>query len=195
MPSGSDTVEEATLTMALRIRRRSRLIVELRRQYSIEILGQQPVRLLRSGVNRCLWKSPLLMHTFMQNYKGNENESHEMGVQLPATEHAVIVFSFCMAWCSVSTAAYMDVFVFAKTRKDYVTATEEFGMEPSMRAAVYSAFYLGWLFGDPLFGWIADKWGRHPSVYGAVALGFVFQASCALAIGQYSLFVLRFLAG
>mmetsp|Transcript_39512 Transcript_39512/g.93604 ORF Transcript_39512/g.93604 Transcript_39512/m.93604 type:complete len:461 (+) Transcript_39512:156-1538(+) len=118
-----------------------------------------------------------------------------MGVQLPATEHAVIVFSFCMAWCSVSTAAYMDVFVFAKTRKDYVTATEEFGMEPSMRAAVYSAFYLGWLFGDPLFGWIADKWGRHPSVYGAVALGFVFQASCALAIGQYSLFVLRFLAG
>jgi MFS family permease len=49
--------------------------------------------------------------------------------------------------------------VFAKTDR-VLTATEEFALEPSMRAAIYSAFYLGWLFGDPFFGWIADAWGE-----------------------------------
>lgn len=122
-------------------------------------------------------------------------EKEEMGGGLPAAEHAIAVFAFAWMWLSVSTAAYMDVFVFAKTRKDYVTATEEFDLEPSMRAAVYSSFYLGWLFGDPLFGWIADKWGRHPAVFGATALGFIFQAACSLAIGPYSLFTLRLIAG
>ncbi len=49
--------------------------------------------------------------------------------------------------------------MFAKTDR-VLTATEEFNLEPSMRAAIYSAFYLGWLFGDPFFGWIADAWGE-----------------------------------
>lgn len=105
------------------------------------------------------------------------------------------VFAFAWCWLAVSTAAFVDVFVFAKTRSDLVTATEEFSLDPSMRAAVYSSFYLGWLFGDPFFGWISDVWGRHPAVYAACTLGFLFQACCALAVGQYSLFTLRFFSG
>lgn len=110
------------------------------------------------------------------------------------TEHSFRVFSFAWCWMAVSTAAFVDVFVFAKTTR-VETATEEFHLEPSMRAAIYSAFYLGWLFGDPFFGWISDIWGRHPSVYSATVLGTIFQAGGALAVGPYSLFTLRFVAG
>jgi len=105
------------------------------------------------------------------------------------------VFCFSWLWLSVSTAAFVDVFVFAKARRDIVTATEEFDLDPSMRASIYSAFYLGWLFGDPFFGWISDLWGRHPAVFSSCLLGTVFQAGCALAVGPYSLFTLRFVAG
>ena len=37
--------------------------------------------------------------------------------------------------------------------------------------------------------------GRHPAVYAATLLGAVFQAGGALAVGPYSLFTLRFVAG
>ena len=112
-----------------------------------------------------------------------------------ASEYSLRVASFSWCWLAVSTAAFIDVFVFAKTRRDIVTATEEFDLDPSMRASIYSAFYLGWLFGDPFFGWISDVWGRHPAVYSSCLLGVLFQAGCALAVGPYSLFTLRFVAG
>mmetsp|Transcript_10299 Transcript_10299/g.23532 ORF Transcript_10299/g.23532 Transcript_10299/m.23532 type:complete len:206 (-) Transcript_10299:892-1509(-) len=114
---------------------------------------------------------------------------------ITAAEYSLYIFFFSWCWLSVSVSAFTDVFVFAKERGDILTATEEFRLNPSTRAAVYSSFYLGWLFGDPFFGWIADKWGRHPSVYIATTLGLIFQASCALAVGPYSLFSLRLFAG
>eukprot|EP00960_Hanusia_phi_P038365 753399-Hanusia_phi.AAC.4 len=75
-------------------------------------------------------------------------------------QQVVLVRPVHWCWLSVSVSAFTDVFVFAKERGDILTATEEFRLNPSTRAAVYSSFYLGWLFGDPFFGWIADKWGR-----------------------------------
>ena len=79
---------------------------------------------------------------------------------ITAAEYSLYLFFFSWCWLSVSVSAFTDVFVFAKERRDILTATEEFRLNPSTRAAVYSSFYLGWLFGDPFFGWIADKWGR-----------------------------------
>ena len=110
-------------------------------------------------------------------------------------EYAFMVTVFSIGWLAVSTSAFIDVFVFAKARRDIATATEEFDLYPSMRASIYSSFYLGWLFGDPFFGWISDVWGRRPAVYAAFALGFLFQAAGSLAVGPYSLFTLRFVSG
>ena len=121
---------------------------------------------------------------FRQDQKGEASDFwHSLSLGLEIPFRAIISVFVNTRSCTLYNA------------QDYVTATEEFDLEPSMRAAVYSSFYLGWLFGDPLFGWIADKWGRHPAVFGATALGFIFQAACSLAIGPYSLFTLRLIAG
>mmetsp|Transcript_10776 Transcript_10776/g.25822 ORF Transcript_10776/g.25822 Transcript_10776/m.25822 type:complete len:454 (+) Transcript_10776:94-1455(+) len=118
-----------------------------------------------------------------------------MPVSREATEYTFRLLIFSICWLAVSTAAFMDVFVFAKSRHDMKTATEEFNLEPSQRAAIYSAFYLGWLLGDPFFGWIADLWGRHPAVYSSTLLGFIFSMMGSMAVGPYSLFTVRLVAG
>lgn len=55
--------------------------------------------------------------------------------------------------------------------------------------------YIGQLVGAIIFGWIAEKWGRMPSLMISVAIFAVFSALCALSTSYWMLFAFRTIQG
>jgi len=64
-----------------------------------------------------------------------------------------------------------------------------------MLTLVDSLFFVGWFFGDGIFGWMADRYGRRPAFWGSILFTSVCGALSAL-IPWYSLYAIaRFLTG
>lgn len=64
-----------------------------------------------------------------------------------------------------------------------------------MLTLVDSLFFVGWFFGDGIFGWLADRHGRRPAFWGSIFFTSLCGALSAL-IPWYSLYaVARFLTG
>ncbi|SEI85083.1 MFS transporter, putative metabolite:H+ symporter [Azotobacter beijerinckii] len=61
--------------------------------------------------------------------------------------------------------------------------------------ALIAAGYLGQAIGALLFGWLAERYGRVPSVSTTVAIMSVMSIACAFAGNVQMLFILRFIQG
>jgi putative MFS transporter len=68
-------------------------------------------------------------------------------------------------------------------------------LSPTEVGALIAAGYVGQVIGALFFGWLAERWGRVPSVTAAVAVMSVMSVACALAGNFQALFALRFVQG
>ena len=72
---------------------------------------------------------------------------------------------------------------------------KEWGLAPSVTAAIISSGYLGQLVGAIFFGWLAERIGRLPVLAIAIGIFAVMSAACIFAWGPASLIAFRFLQG
>jgi len=72
---------------------------------------------------------------------------------------------------------------------------KEWGLAPSVTAAIISSGYLGQLVGAVFFGWLAERIGRLPVLAIAIGIFAVMSAACIFAWGPASLITFRFLQG
>lgn len=68
-------------------------------------------------------------------------------------------------------------------------------LSPTQVGTLIAAGYLGQVIGALSFGWLAERYGRVPSVTGAVALMSAMSIVCALTGNFSALFVTRFIQG
>lgn len=68
-------------------------------------------------------------------------------------------------------------------------------LSPLQIGMLIASGYAGQVIGALLFGWLAERYGRVPSVTAAVALMSVMSIACAFAGSFNALFVLRFVQG
>jgi len=68
-------------------------------------------------------------------------------------------------------------------------------LSPAQVGALIAAGYVGQVIGALFFGWLAERWGRVPSVTVAVGVMSVMGIACAFAGNFQALFLLRFVQG
>ena len=96
---------------------------------------------------------------------------------------------------TIGTATFFDaytVLVIAFAMPKLVT---EWGLTPAWVAMILSAGYVGQFIGAILFGWIAERIGRLPTLLITIVLFVAMDVACLFAWGGASLLVFRFLQG
>jgi len=72
---------------------------------------------------------------------------------------------------------------------------DDFGVSATTLGAIGSILLTGYMIGTFLFGWIADKWGRKPTLNLSIVTYALTNAASGLAPGVFSFAALRFITG
>src|SRR5687768_11223639 len=95
----------------------------------------------------------------------------------------------------VGSATFFDAFDALQLASVLIVIRPAWGLSISDVGWLISASYIGQIFGALLFGRLAEKFGRIPSVAGAVVLMSVMSLVCALTGNFTQLFVCRLIQG
>lgn len=95
----------------------------------------------------------------------------------------------------IGTATFFDAFDALALSYILPVLVPMWKISPVEIGTLIAVGYIGQLVGAIFFGWVAEKWGRMPSLMLSVGTFAVFSALCALATSYWMLFAFRTIQG
>jgi MFS transporter, putative metabolite:H+ symporter len=109
-------------------------------------------------------------------------------------EHRVSKAAFIVA-LSAGLGYMFDAYVVNMYSFVLPLIKDDFGVSATTLGAIGSILLTGYMIGTFLFGWIADKWGRKPTLNLSIVTYALTNAASGLAPGVGSFALLRFITG
>ena len=95
----------------------------------------------------------------------------------------------------IGSATFFDAYTVLVIAFAMPSLVEEWSLTPAWVGLILSAGYLGQLIGAVLFGWVAEKIGRLPTLLITIVLFVSMDVACLFAWSGASMLVFRFLQG
>src|SRR3954470_1444284 len=95
----------------------------------------------------------------------------------------------------IGSATFFDAYTVLVIAFAMPSLVEEWSLTPAWIGLILSAGYLGQLIGAVLFGWVAEKIGRMPTLLITILLFVSMDVACLFAWSGASMLVFRFLQG
>src|SRR3954467_11925648 len=95
----------------------------------------------------------------------------------------------------IGSATFFDAYTVLVIAFAMPSLVEEWSLTPAWIGLILSAGYLGQLIGAVLFGWVAEKIGRMPTLLITIVLFVSMDVACLFAWSGASMMLFRFLQG
>jgi MFS transporter, putative metabolite:H+ symporter len=95
----------------------------------------------------------------------------------------------------ICTGFFFDAFDIQTLSYAMPVLVGQWHLAPAAVGTAISIGFVGQMFGAILFGWIAERWGRVPSIMATIVLFSLMSFACAFAWNLDSMLVLRFIQG
>ena len=95
----------------------------------------------------------------------------------------------------IGSATFFDAYTVLVIAFAMPSLVEEWSLTPAWIGLILSAGYLGQLIGAVLFGWVAEKIGRMPTLLITILLFVSMDVACLFAWSGASMLIFRFLQG
>ena len=95
----------------------------------------------------------------------------------------------------IGSATFFDAYTVLVIAFAMPSLVEEWSLTPAWVGLILSAGYLGQLIGAVLFGWVAEKIGRLPTLLITIVLFVSMDVACLFAWSGASMLVFRFFQG